>query len=149
MSTPPEPPARTGLNARVAAEVRAELARQGKTSADLAQAVGQSQAWTTRRFSKDKAEVLLTLDDIERVARILGLGAMELLRRADGAKEAAGAGFNLPLPAPPTRTTGHLIRGGTSPLGGGRRDSVRPSSPIADRHRRPVAVRPPNRTMAA
>lgn len=56
------------LNDRVAAEVRAELARRQMTQQDLAAIVGMSQASVSERL---RGKTMFTLDDIERFATAL------------------------------------------------------------------------------
>jgi cyanate lyase len=67
------------LQAHAAAEVRAELARQRKTQSALAEALGRSEAYVTRRLT---GEVAFNLEEIESVAGFLGVPTSRFLERA-------------------------------------------------------------------
>lgn len=67
---------------RVAAEVRAEMARQRKTQADLANLLTSSQAAVSRRLS---GEVEFTTGQLLRVASYLGVPIAQLLPTEDAA----------------------------------------------------------------
>lgn len=54
----------------VAAEIRAEIARQRRTQADVAEAIGWTQQYLSRRLT---AQHPFSTDDIEAVARVLGV----------------------------------------------------------------------------
>lgn len=60
----------------VAAELRAEIARQRRTQGDLAQALGWTQQYLSRRLT---GATPLSLDDVEKLARILGIPLAELV----------------------------------------------------------------------
>jgi transcriptional regulator with XRE-family HTH domain len=60
----------------VAAEVRAQLARRQLTAKDLANAIGKSEMYVSRRV---RGEVALDLVDLEQVAGFLGLAIVDLL----------------------------------------------------------------------
>jgi transcriptional regulator with XRE-family HTH domain len=68
----------------LAAEVRAELARQQVTGRRLARLVGESPAWAARRLAGATA---IDADDLERIAHAIGVPIssllMEAARRAD------------------------------------------------------------------
>lgn len=55
---------------RVAAEVRAEMARQRRTQGDIAAALGWSQQFLSRRLTGDQP---FALDEIEALASELGV----------------------------------------------------------------------------
>lgn len=61
---------------RVAAEVRGELARQKRTQADLAVALGLSQQAVSRRVS---GALAFDVDELHRVAVFLGVPVARLL----------------------------------------------------------------------
>jgi BetR domain len=61
----------------VAAEVRAHLARHKMSGRELSRRLGEANTWATRRLSGD---VPFDVDDLERVAQVLGMAAMDLLR---------------------------------------------------------------------
>lgn len=66
---------------RVAAEVRAEMARQKVTGSSVAQAIGMSQPSLSRRLSGAKA---LTVEELEQVGAVLGLTIEDLWKRSGG-----------------------------------------------------------------
>jgi hypothetical protein len=71
---------RSSLNERVAAEIRAEMGRQGMVNKQLAQKLGVSEAWTTRHLSAKSADTQpLTLTDVENIAVILNVSPLDLL----------------------------------------------------------------------
>lgn len=65
--------------ANVAAEVRAEMARQGITAAGLSEATGISRASLSRKLRSGS----LTLPEAIRVAEVLRVPLAELIRRAE------------------------------------------------------------------
>lgn len=69
------------LRERVAEEVRALMARRRITQTALATAVGQSQAAMSRRIVGD---VAFDLDDLEKIAPLLGVGVAQLLGMSEG-----------------------------------------------------------------
>jgi transcriptional regulator with XRE-family HTH domain len=79
----------------IAAEVRAEVARQGLSLRKLALQLGVSHAWVTRRVSFG-ADVDLTLEDVDRLAAALGVPTTRLivashwLPRLDSNQEPSG-----------------------------------------------------------
>jgi transcriptional regulator with XRE-family HTH domain len=58
------------ITASVAAEVRAELARQRRTQRDLAEAIGLSQQAASRRLC---GEVPFDIAELAKVAKLLGV----------------------------------------------------------------------------
>lgn len=64
---------------RVAAEVRAEMARQGCTQTVLAERVARDQHFISRRLS---GKVPFAVDEIAAVAKALGVPLSELLGEA-------------------------------------------------------------------
>lgn len=65
-----------GLNAAVAAEIRAILARRGWRQSQLADKLGVKEMWVSRRLRGVNA---ITVDDLERIARGLGIKPANLL----------------------------------------------------------------------
>lgn len=63
----------------VAAEVRAELGRQGHNNAWLAAQLGVTQMWVSRRL---RGETRITEDDLKRIAAVLGMPPADLFRPA-------------------------------------------------------------------
>lgn len=72
---------------RIAAEIRAEAARQGMSLRRLSLALGKSQPWVTRRISMT-ADVDMTFEELDDIARALSVSVGTLLAAADY----AGAG---------------------------------------------------------
>lgn len=74
--TPPEVEA----DALVAAEIRAELARQRMTHGRLAEELGVSRAYLSRRLNGDTP---LSITDVAAIAGILGVPVAQLTRPVD------------------------------------------------------------------
>lgn len=70
-----------GLSAAVAAQVRAELALQGKVPADLARALGVTPNWVSRRVGK-KANVDLTMGQLDQVTSYLRVTPTTIISKA-------------------------------------------------------------------
>lgn len=70
----PEPPPE--FREQVAAEIRAQLARRRMSGRALAKQLGETPTWVSRRLA---GQVPLDVDDIQRIAEVLGLTPMELL----------------------------------------------------------------------
>lgn len=67
---------RQGLRQRVAAEIRAEMARQRRTGTELAKVIGCSQQSASRRINGGRG---LDLDDLPLIAEWLGVDMADLL----------------------------------------------------------------------
>lgn len=150
MTTTPTPTSRGSLNVLAAAEVRAEMGRQGMSNAYLARALGVSEAWTTRRLSLKSADTGLSLTDLERIAAVLAVPVLNLLPQS--VRAAAGVNLSLTPVARSGRSTSTgtpLRRTASRPMVPTRRDSVRPVSGIPAEHRRPQPTRSPERRRAA
>ena len=72
----------SNLAKRVAAQIRAEMARQTKTTADVAQETGLSQR-TTHRLVKGEREI--TIGELEAVCRALDVQISQILRAGNSA----------------------------------------------------------------
>lgn len=72
-------PSAVRLSARIAAEIRAEMARQRLSGRQIAEKVGRSPNWVSLKTSGAHR---LDFDDAEVFAGVLGLSLLELLRRA-------------------------------------------------------------------
>ena len=70
----------TGRRARIAGEIRAELARQNKTASALSKATGISPATLSRRLRGDKP---FFLEELEDIARFLDLPLSEITGRTE------------------------------------------------------------------
>lgn len=68
----------TGLTHRVAAEIRAELARQQMTQRELARRIGIDQAIVSKRLNGGSARSW-TLDELDSIAVALGVPAASFL----------------------------------------------------------------------
>lgn len=64
------------LDATVAANVRAEVARQRLRQGALAVRLGRAPSWLSRRLSGD---VAFRLDELEAIADVLGVPVIDLL----------------------------------------------------------------------
>ena len=69
-------PVTTRLTERVAAEIRAELGRQGKTGLQLAESLGVSRSWVSYRLTGQQA---IDMDDVEAIATALDVPLAQLL----------------------------------------------------------------------
>lgn len=72
----------TPTTEQVAGEIRAEMARQRKRMADLADVLGISYATLNRRLTRNRS---FRLDELELIAAYLGTTVTSLLGRADAA----------------------------------------------------------------
>lgn len=64
---------------RVAAEVRAEMARQNKSQHDLTEALGRRRMYFSRRLNGD---VAFGIDELYQIAGWLGVDVLDLIPRA-------------------------------------------------------------------
>lgn len=71
----------SAASAGIAAEIRAETARQGKSVREIARVMGVHQPWLSRRVSIT-ADVDLKVNEIEDIADALGVPAGQLLNSA-------------------------------------------------------------------
>jgi transcriptional regulator with XRE-family HTH domain len=95
----------TPLRVRVAEEIRVALARKRMSAARLGRELGVSQTYVWRRL---KGEVAFDLDDLDRIAEILGISVASLLptveptvRYAEPTKQAASPARRPPDNRPP------------------------------------------------
>jgi transcriptional regulator with XRE-family HTH domain len=131
-------PPRGRLRGLAAEEIRVLLARKRMSAAELARRTGIKQSTMARRMT---GETAFDLDDLEAIAVVLEVEVTDLLP-----KPALLTELRSESAKPADR---HVVRPITHrPIMTGRHDSSRPSSPIADRHRRPVSTRPPARPLA-
>ncbi len=75
MSTPTQAPE---LSAAVSAEIRALMARRMMTQADLAERLGVSEMWVSRKV---RARQVIDLNDLQRIAAALDVTVVDLLPR--------------------------------------------------------------------
>lgn len=78
MTTKHPPSGQGALAALVAAEVRAELGRRDMSWAELARRLGVSEGWTSRRLRVQGA-IPFAMDDLDRIAEVLGIEPVELI----------------------------------------------------------------------
>lgn len=76
-------PTTVRLTARVAGEIRAELARRGMAAYELAELLGVSRSWVSYRL---RVEQTIDLDDLERISEALGVSIFRLLGEPEQAK---------------------------------------------------------------
>ncbi|HEX6870170.1 MAG TPA: helix-turn-helix transcriptional regulator, partial [Micromonosporaceae bacterium] len=69
------------LRHSVAEEVRVAMVRRKMNGAGLAVAIGRSQAYVSRRLT---GETPFDVDDLERIAVVLGVDVADLVRRNEG-----------------------------------------------------------------
>jgi DNA-binding Xre family transcriptional regulator len=84
--------ARPRLRESIAGEIRVAMVRRQVTGVTLAQALGKSQAYVSRRLSGDTA---FDVDDLETIAATLGVKVADLIghaERGDGAYVSVGGG---------------------------------------------------------
>lgn len=82
-------PDRESARGRVAAEVRAELARARVSGNKLAAVLGQSQPYWSRRLS---GKVAFDVDDLDAVAGLLGVPVTRFFSSVDGPRPAGPGG---------------------------------------------------------
>jgi transcriptional regulator with XRE-family HTH domain len=134
------------LSAQVAEEIRALLARRRISGRQLANQLGVSPTWVSNRLTGAQT---IDLNDLESMARILGVDVPDLLPRpvrSGGLNEISDPTRPDGRPASPEEPKRHAA---SRPLGPSRRDITRPSSPVPPSRRRPSPVRPGDRVMAA
>lgn len=69
------------------AEIRAEMGRKGMRPSDLARTTGMSKQKISRMISKEAQAV--QVEDLEKIAKSLGLPPWELMRRSEENEEGA------------------------------------------------------------
>jgi transcriptional regulator with XRE-family HTH domain len=124
-----EPGALAGLNAAVAAEIRAILARRGWKQSQLAERLGVHEMWVSRRLRGVNA---ISVDDLERIAAALGIKPANLL----GLAEQAGGQMNSRFPSTSERPAGDSLTPARRPHG------TRPDGRPLTGMRRPERVAP-------
>lgn len=82
------------LGAYVAAELRAEMARQRISGREMARRLGENPMWVSSRVS---GHVPIDLQDLERIARELDVHPRRLLPRVDSNHQPAESGTVIPL----------------------------------------------------
>jgi transcriptional regulator with XRE-family HTH domain len=111
------------------------------SAAELARRTGIKQSTMARRMT---GETAFDLDDLERIAEVLEVEVADLLPKHSALP------LTFTLASSPVPAAEHTVRTRPDrPIMTGRHDSSRPATPTTDRHRRPVAKRPPTRPMAA
>jgi transcriptional regulator with XRE-family HTH domain len=121
---------------QVAAEIRAEMGRQQVSNAALAELLGVSEMWVSR---KKRGLTPLTLDEVQRIAEVLDVEVAELLPSADQtAERVLTRRRRLPASYPiaagqatPDQPNGHHIRPTGRAAGSPRSMSRVPAQPAA------------------
>ena len=72
-------PSSADATGRLLGEIRAEVARQRRTQVEIAELIGVTQVYVSRRLT---GQVPLEVADLVDIARILGVSPQELLDRA-------------------------------------------------------------------
>lgn len=144
MTTTPERSAT--LTDLVAAEIRAQMGRLNVRQRELARRLGENDQWVSTRVN---GRTPINLNELHRFAQALEVGVYDLLPPPERINDRKA---NLVLPVSPTypisRSGRHSVSG-ISPLGSGRRDSVRPVSAVPASKRRPAPMGPGNRPIPA
>jgi transcriptional regulator with XRE-family HTH domain len=101
------------LSRRVAAEVRAEMARKRITGRALARTLGRSANWVSLKTSGAQG---IDLDELETIAAALGVTIVDLLPRRDRGVTEPYLPNSHPAPSRPrdNRPNGHASPGRTS-----------------------------------
>lgn len=89
------------LSARVAEEIRAVLARRRMSGRQLATHLGVSQTWMSSRLS---GSTPIDLNDLERIASVIGIEVVDLLPRPTEGRTVVTAGD-------PARTAAYAANG--------------------------------------
>ena len=101
---------RDAARAKVATEVRVEMARAGINESALAAATGISQSTMNRRLKPKVERDAFTVDELERVADVLGVPISAFFKTADhddddggddGGDDDGGTARNAPRPQEP------------------------------------------------
>jgi transcriptional regulator with XRE-family HTH domain len=125
------------LRERVAEEVRALLARKMMTGAELAEAIGRSPMYVSRRI---RGEVAFDLDDMQHLAEVFGVEVGALIPKSVAASGPEVTGHYMqPVRAVEPKRSDPLT---PRPIGrSGRSDPVRPPAARGS-SRRPAGARP-------
>lgn len=140
MTTTPVASSHAPLRERVAEEVRVALTRRRMSAARLARELGVSQTYVWRRLG---GETAFDLDDLERIAGILGVTVRDLIPPSgmQTTTPKVTATDRLTSPKPPARSAKASIRG---PIGRPRTGEItRCHQPIAPGQRRPERLNNP------
>jgi transcriptional regulator with XRE-family HTH domain len=106
MSIDVTPSATASLSERVAEEIRVLLARRRIRQSQLARELGQSEQWVSVRL---RGVQPIDLNDLQRIAEVLGVTPTELLPRASSAPKPASLTYPSAQVRP--RTPAALITG--------------------------------------
>lgn len=82
----------TELGRRVAGEIRAEMARQRVAGTKLSRRMGVTDMWLSRRL---RGDVGITMDELDEIARALGVPWWQLLPPLSGQRAVGGPTSNL------------------------------------------------------
>lgn len=125
------------LRERVAEEVRALLARKMMTGAELAEAIGRSPMYVSRRV---RGEVAFDLDDMQRLAEVFGVEVNALIPKSAGLSGQKDKGDYMQA-APPVEAKRADPLAPRPIARSARPDPVRPSAARGS-SRRPAGARP-------
>ena len=141
MTTAPVTPK---LRHSVAEEIRALLARRQMSGVKLAETIGRSQAYVSRRLNGDTA---FDVDDLQMIAEALGVPVTALLPASPEQSLNVRSQPVAERTTPRERRT--RARRTPSPIGWQDAATTRPGSSVPPTRRRPSPVRPGDRRMAA
>lgn len=139
------------LRERTAEEIRALLARRKMSATQLGREMGISQAYIWRRLS---GETAFDLDDLEKIAAILGVEVIDLLPRPMPGRLLTTVGTqsgrpNVHSDASAVRPARSRPERKRNPIGRPRRETKAPSSAVPPTQRRPALVSGPGQRIAA
>lgn len=80
-------PDRTAARSKVAAEIRAEIGRAGLNEVKVAAAAGIAQSTLNRKLKPKSEADSLTVDELERIADVLGVSVGTFFRTADSSPD--------------------------------------------------------------
>jgi len=126
------------LSERVAEEIRVALTRRRMSAAALARQLGVSQTYVWRRL---EGQTAFDLDDLEKIAGILEVPVVELLRRAADPAALNRALTKVHLTAMTDSPTSPFSHTASRPSGSNRRGRTRPPSTMPPNTRRPGWVK--------
>jgi transcriptional regulator with XRE-family HTH domain len=135
------------LNSQVAGEIRAWMGRREMNQADLGRALGENEMWVMRRV---RGRQQMTVADLQRIARVLGVDVLELFPPSGGAATTRSVSRDLNRSLASSRKDDPKPVRHVAPrrFGQPRRDPNGPPSATPLSSRRPRDTRPVKRPMA-
>jgi transcriptional regulator with XRE-family HTH domain len=129
-------------------EIKVAMVRKGISGRELARRLSTSQTWVSTRLT---GITPLNINDLDKIARALGVSAAELLTAAsrsssDETNDRLSHLSHSVTRTPAGRTARHTA---SRPIGPAGRPPARPQSPIPAHKRRPTPMGPLKQPMAA